>query len=112
MRTLIHNVQIITDNTDVFGGTIIEEVPDWAKHLMILCGYSDYDSLIDIVIKRDEYMRQSAPIQHQADNLVSLTLEAPHIIVPVDRVGEFPVNVNWNVVTAGVGLCCAIYSST
>ncbi len=111
MRQLVHTVQIIADNTDVFGGTIIDEVPQWAKNFTFLCGFSDYDALVDCVIARQELMRQSAPHQFAADNLLDPDLKAPHIIYPVDTVREFPINVNFNVVTAGVGLCTGIYSS-
>lgn len=111
MKQLLHTVQIIADNTDVFGGTIIDEVPSWAKNITLLFGFTDYDALIDCVIQRQELMRQSAPHQFAADNLLDPDLKAPHVIWPVDRVGEFPVNVNFNVITAGVGLATAIYSS-
>lgn len=110
MKQLVHVVQIIADNTDVFGGTIIEEVPGWARNLIMQCGFSDYDSLIDLTVQRAEFMRQSAPHVFAADNLLSMELTHAHIVVPVDRLKEFPVNMNWNVVTAGVGLAVAIYT--
>ncbi len=111
MKQLVHTVHITADNTDVWGGTIIEEVPDWARHIILQAGFSDYDSLIDLTVKRDEFMRQSAPHVFAADNLLNMELTHPHVIIPVDRVGEFPINMNWNVVTAGQGLAVAIYSS-
>ncbi len=110
MRQLTHVVFIAADNTDVFGGTIIEEVPEWARHLIVITGFSDYDALVDLTIQRDEFMRQSAPHVFAADNLLDLRLTNPHIISPVDRIREFPINCNFNVVTAGTGLVVAMYS--
>ncbi len=112
MKQLLHIVQIIADNTDVFGGTIIDEVPAWAKHFMFLTGFSDYDALVDLTVQRDEYMRQSACSQFAADNVIDLDFKAPHIIVPVDTIREFPINCNFNVVTAGVGLVVGMYTSS
>lgn len=111
MKQLVHSVLIIADNADVFGGTIIDEVPTWAKNFTFLCGFSDYDALIDLVIARQELMRQSAPHQFAADNVIDPDLKAPHCIYPVDRVGEFPINCNFNVITGGTGLAIGIYSS-
>ncbi len=111
MKTLTHVVFITTDNTDVFNGTIIEEVPAWAKHLTLICGFSDYDSLIDLVVARDEYMRQSAPHVFAADNLLDIRRDSPSVVIPVTPAIEFPINMNWNVVTAGTGLAVAIYNS-
>lgn len=109
MRQLIHIVLIAADNTDVFNATIIEEVPTWARHLRLQYGFSDYDALIDTVIQRGEYSRQSAPHVFGADNLLDMDWRKPHLIAPVDRLAEFPINVNFNVITGGVGLAIAMY---
>lgn len=103
-RQMPHVVQIIADNTDVANGTIVEDIPTWAKHLRIQCLASDYDWLIDILIKRIEYMRQSAPHLFGADNLALPDWRGPHVLAPVEVLAEYSVNVNVNVVTAGVGL--------
>ncbi len=109
MRQLSHTVHITADNTDVFNGTIIEEIPEWARHLAIITGFSDYDALIDLTIQRQEFMRQSAPHVFAADNLLDLRMDNATVISPVDRIKEFPVNMNFNVVTAGQGLVIAVY---
>lgn len=109
MRQLTHVVHIIADNTDVFNASIIEEVPSWARHLRVQTLYSDYDALIDLVIQRGEYMRVSAPHVFGAANAGLLDWRRPHVIVPVDKVGEYPINLNFNVVTAGEGLVIGMY---
>lgn len=111
MKRLTHGVLITGDDTDVFGGTIIEEVPPWAKHLLVITGFSDYDSLIDLVVQKEEYMRQSSPHVFAADNVLNMELDQPHVVVPVDRVSDYDVNMNWNVVTSGTGIALAMYTS-
>lgn len=112
MKQLMHSVLITGDNTDVFGGTIVDDVPEWARHLIVITGFSDYDSLIDLVVNRDEYMRQSAAGFFAADNTLVVDMNTPQAIIPVSAGKEFPVNMNWNVVTAGTGLAVALYTSS
>lgn len=97
-------IQIIADNTDVFGGTWAEEPPAWAKNARVQAGFSDYDALIDFSIGSGlELMVNSAPHVFGADNLAQPDWNRPHVSFPVSRGSDFKLDMNFNVVTGGVG---------
>jgi len=103
MGRLQHIVQITADNANVFGSTIFDEVPAWARTARLQIVFGDSDLLWSGSIGGTEIARDSGPHRTQADNVQQLDYNSPFIEVPVAPGGD--VDIDINVVTAGVGLC-------
>ncbi len=99
-----HIVQITADDTDVYNGSIFETLPAGAKTIRLQTVFSDYDALISASIGNTEILRDSAPHVLGADNLGSPEWTKPHCVLNVTGQGSADVKVNFNVVTAGVGV--------
>lgn len=105
MPTIFDAVQIVADNTNVFGGRLGADVPDWARRGRIMVVAPDTDWTLDLFVNGKELARDSACASHAADNLQSIDWTNPHYQFDVERRGpNFDVLLDINVVTAGIGL--------
>ncbi len=104
-----HTVFITADNTDVFTGSIFEEVPGWARTARLQILASDYDWLFSGSIGGTEIARDSAPHRFGADNLGNISYDSPFIELPVSPGQD--VDIDINVVTAGTGQCMLEFDS-
>jgi len=101
MQSLTHTVHMVADNTDVFSGTIMEEVPNWAKTARLQIGSADYDTLFDATLGLEEVARSSAVHVWGAVNLLEMEWTKPHCVSRIDRAAkDWRPRVNVNVVTA------------
>ncbi len=103
MGRMQHIVQIAADNSDVFNGSIFEEVPAWARTARLQLSCSDSDWLWSGSIGGQEVARDSGPHHVAADNVgQGPNWERPFIEIPCTPGQD--VDIDINVVTAGVGL--------
>ncbi len=105
-------VQLIADNTDVFGSTFGAQVPVWfkPKTLRVQIIYSDTDLLFNLRVASIELARNSAPNVAMADNIQVPDWRSPHFVIPVPQgVIDFEILLDVNVVTAGVGLAVLLW---
>jgi len=110
MRSMTHVVHLVADNTDVFAGTIMEEVPPWARTALLQVGSADYDLLFDATLGLQEVARSSGPHVVGAANLANHEWTMPHCVahIPPDARDWRP-RVNVNHVTATEGLVILTY---
>jgi len=114
MAILTHNKRITSDDSDVFSGSIIGEVPVWAKRLRIQVCASDNDWKFDLNIGGLELARACAPHVTAAVSIdQSGDFRKQHIIydLPARRPEGFNPLLNVDVVTAGEGVVFAQYES-
>jgi len=105
-------VQLVADNTDVFGSTFGAQVPVWfqPKFLRIQVVFSDSDQLHSLRVAGVELARNAGPNIAQADNIQAPDWRAPHYAVPVVKgATDFEILLDHNAVTAGVGLAVLMW---
>lgn len=104
MRTY-DSVQIVADNTNVFGGRLGADVPPGARLGRIWVIAPDSDWTFDLSVGGKELARDSAPAICMADNLQQARFDMPHFEFDAPRgATQFDILLDVNVVTAGVGL--------
>jgi len=111
MRTMTHTVFLVADNTDVYSGTIMEDVPEWARSARLQVVSSDYDTLFSATLGLEEVARDSGPHVLGADNLGEPEWTKPHCVgrIPAGAKDWRP-RVNVNIVTAGFVLVILSYT--
>jgi len=110
MRSITHVVHLIADNTDVFAGTIMEDVPDWARVAMLQVGSADYDLLFDATLGLEEVARSSGPHVLGAANAANHEWTMPHCTSRIPTgARDWRPRVNVNHVTATESLVILTY---
>ncbi len=107
-------VQLVGDNTDVFGSTFGAQVPVWfrPKKLRIQVVFSDSDALHSLRVAGIELSRNSGPQISGADNIQGPDWRAPHYCIPVpNNVTDFEILLDHNAVTAGAGMAVLQWES-
>ena len=107
MKSQPHVVQLVGDDTDVFGGTFGVQVPVWfrPKQLRIQVVFSDSDALHSLRIAGIELDRNSGPHISGADNVQGPDWRSPHYLIPVPTgVTDFEILLDHNAITAGTGM--------
>lgn len=100
---LTDNVQITSDNANVFNGRLLSEVPDWARRVRIQVVSTDSDTLFSCTIGGVQLARDSGPHAVYADNTNRCEWTNQHIVYDLVRGGKLPtVLVDVNIVTGGV----------
>ncbi len=105
-------VQLVGDNTDVFGGTFGVQIPNWfrPRYLRIQVVFSDSDALHSLRVGGIELARNSGPNMAQADNIQAPDWRSPHYCIPVPRgATDFEVLLDHNAVTAGAGIAVGMW---
>ncbi len=105
MPLIYDAVQIVADNTNVFGSRLGGDVPPLARRGRIQVVAPDSDWTFDLFVGGAELARDCAPSRVQADNLQQFDWTSPHFAFDVQRGRTaFEVLLDVNVVTAGVGM--------
>lgn len=105
MPQIYDAVQIVADNTNVFGARLGGDVPPWARRGRVQLVAPDTDWTFDLFVGGKELARDCAPSRAQADNLQQLDWQSPHFVFDVERGRTaFEVLLDVNVVTAGIGI--------
>jgi len=104
-----HIVHLTSDNTDALSGTIMEDIPSWARFFDLQIVSSDYDMLFDLDILGREAARQSAAHVFGAANAGSPDWTKPHVSVNIGGDRQKRPIVNINIVTGGEVLVVSAY---
>lgn len=99
--------QLVGDSTDVFSTDVNAVVPTWfqPKFLRMQIVFSDTDALHSLKVGNIQMSESSGPHVTGADNIQAPDWQKPHYLIPVPPGRtDFPITLDHNAVTAGVGL--------
>lgn len=100
------SIQLVADDADVFATDVNAVVPTWfrPKWLRLQLVYSDTDCLHSLRVGNVQLSTSSGPHLAGADNIQGPDWQKPHYLVPVPPQGDYDIVLDFNAVTAGVGL--------
>jgi len=107
MRRLIHRTFEVADNTDCFAGTILENLPQWARRLRVQVSSVDHDAVYTCTLGEIELARGTISEVHGADNLQSVDSLAGFQEV-TGNLGGRRLTLNLNVTTGSSFIATAI----